>query len=127
MRGTKSLSELDIPASKVITIDLNAIGCKFPKNNMSLSRRLPVYLLIDCSESMAGPAFDAVQAGVNAIVNELSGDPTALETVWLSVITFSGRARVAVPLTDLMKFKTPRLTIGSGTCLGAALDCWYSG
>ena len=35
------------------------------------TRRLPVYLVIDCSESMVGPAFHAVQNGIQTLVNEI--------------------------------------------------------
>lgn len=105
-------------------MQLTAINeiCHPLRVSMNLSRRLPVYLLIDCSESMAGAAFEAVQSGLHTLVNELNGDPTALESVWLSVITFSGRARVLVPLTELTQFQPPRLILGSGTSLGVALD-----
>ena len=89
---------------------------------MSTIRRLPVYLLIDCSESMVGEALDAVQAGIQSLVDELSGDPTAIETVWISVITFSSRATQLVPLTDILQFQPPALNVGPGTCLGSALD-----
>jgi uncharacterized protein YegL len=89
---------------------------------MNTNRRLPVYLVIDCSESMAGPAFEAVQNGLQIMRHELQGDPNALETVWLSVITFSHRAKVVLPLTDICQFQIPRLVLGSGTSLGIALD-----
>lgn len=89
---------------------------------MNNNRRLPVYLVIDCSESMAGPAFQAVQSGIQSMLNELRSDPHALETVWLSVITFSSRARVLAPLTDVCQFAPPKLVLGSGTSLGVALD-----
>ena len=85
-------------------------------------RRLPVYLLIDTSESMAGPAFDAVRRGIDSLINQLRGDPMAIETVWISVITFGRQARVATPLTDIVQFTTPRLVLGSGTALGAGLE-----
>jgi len=85
-------------------------------------RRLPVYLVIDCSESMVGPAFDAVQNGIQTLVNEIYSDPIALETVAISVIAFSANAKVAVPLTDVTQFQKPKLILGSGTSLGLALD-----
>ena len=88
---------------------------------MPSHRRLPVYLLIDCSESMAGPAFDAVREGIDTLLGELRGDPIALESVWLSVITFSAKAKVLTALTDLTEFHAPRLVLGSGTSLGVAL------
>ncbi len=87
-----------------------------------LTRRLPVYLLLDCSESMAGEAIDQVNRGVQAMVEELRRDPSALETVSLSVITFSRYARQEMPLTELTQFQPPRLTVRPGTALGNALQ-----
>ncbi len=84
-------------------------------------RRLPVYLVIDCSESMAGPAIEAVSRGVNTLVNELRGNPLALESAYLSVITFAKDARQVVPLTELLQFQTPKLPVRTGSSLGAAL------
>ena len=85
-------------------------------------RRLPVYLLIDCSESMAGAAIDSVNTAVQGMVRDLRGMPHALETVALSVIAFSGDARVVIPLTPIELFKLPALSIRPGTSLGHALD-----
>ncbi len=84
-------------------------------------RRLPIYLLLDCSESMAGPAIEAVQNGVNAMVAELRGNPLALETAYLSVITFAREAKQVVPLTELLQFQPPKLSVRTGTAFGAAL------
>src|SRR5262245_20433997 len=85
------------------------------------NRRLPVYLLIDCSESLAGEPIQAVAQGVGALLSDLRGDPMALETVYLSVITFASKATFAAQLTEVMKFQPPKLRLGSGTALGAAL------
>jgi uncharacterized protein YegL len=94
---------------------------------MSL-RRLPVYLLLDCSESMAGPAIEAVERGVQTLVSELRGNPLALESAYLSVITFARKAQQVVPLTELITFTPPKLSVRTGTSLGAALklllDCF---
>src|SRR5208337_2466650 len=84
-------------------------------------RRLPVYLLLDCSESMAGPAIEAVQRGVQTLVGELRNNPLALETAYLSVITFARETKQVVPLTELIQFQPPRLSVRTGTSLGAAL------
>lgn len=90
-------------------------------------RRLPVYLLLDCSSSMAGEPIEAVRQGMKALIAELKGDPQALETAYLSVITFDSWARQIIPLTPLMNFKEPPLYAGGVTSLGAALrllmDC----
>jgi uncharacterized protein YegL len=88
---------------------------------MNFSRRLPVYLVLDCSESMAGPAIEAVEKGVRTLVDSLKGNPLALETAYLSVITFSRKAEQVVPLTELMHFQPPRLSVRAGSALGAAI------
>src|SRR4028119_2286837 len=51
-------------------------------------RRLPVYLVLDCSGSMTGEPMEAVRQGMKTLLGELKSDPQALETVYLSVITF---------------------------------------
>ena len=86
------------------------------------TRRLPVYLLLDCSGSMMGEPIEAVRQGVKALLSELRGDPQALETAYLSVITFDSRARQIIPLTELMAFKEPELNAGGATALGGALN-----
>lgn len=44
-------------------------------------RRLPIYFLIDVSESMIGEPIEQVQEGIATIIKELKSDPFALETV----------------------------------------------
>lgn len=85
-------------------------------------RRLPVYLLLDTSESMAGPAIKAVEESVRTLLSELRQNPLAIDTVHLSVITFGREAQHVVPLTELMKFEAPVLRVRTGTALGAALQ-----
>lgn len=84
-------------------------------------RRLPVYIVIDCSGSMSGEPIEAVRMGLKYLLSELRGDPQALETVWLSVITFDSSAQQIVPLTELAKFKEPQLNANGTTALGDAL------
>lgn len=86
------------------------------------TRRLPVYLLLDCSGSMMGEPIEAVRQGVKALLSELKGDPQALETAYLSVITFDSSARQIIPLTELMQFKEPELNASGATALGGALN-----
>lgn len=88
----------------------------------SFSRRLPIYILIDCSESMIGEPLDAVNRGLQQLCTDLKNDPMAIETAWLSVITFSSRARQVIPLTDVVQFAPPILSVGPGTSMGAAFD-----
>ncbi|MEI7688020.1 MAG: tellurium resistance protein TerY, partial [Planctomycetota bacterium] len=77
-------------------------------------RRLPVYLMLDCSESMAGPAIEAVGRGVSLLHQELKSNPDALETAYLSVITFSRYAKQVTPLTEVMQFSPPPLSVRTG-------------
>jgi len=84
-------------------------------------RRLPVYLLLDCSGSMTGEPIEAVRQGIKYLLSELNSDPQAIETVWLSVISFDSTARQVVPLTELSKFKEPKLSASGTTSLGEAL------
>ena len=85
-------------------------------------RRLPIYFLIDVSESMVGEPIEQVQDGMATIVKELRTDPYALETVYVSIIAFAGKAKKISPLTELYNFYPPKLPIGGGTSLGIALD-----
>ena len=87
----------------------------------SVERRMPVYLLLDVSGSMAGAPVQAVEQGVQLLQNELLNQPTAVETVHLSVITFASSANQVVPLSALTTFTPPSLSAGGGTSLGAAL------
>lgn len=85
-------------------------------------RRLPIFLVVDVSESMAGDSHRQMQESINRLVQRLRCDPYALESVHISVIAFAGAAGVIAPLTELMAFYAPRLPMGSGTSLGAALN-----
>ncbi len=85
-------------------------------------RRLPIYLMLDCSGSMSGEPIEAVRQGVKALLSELRGVPQALETAHLSVITFNSSAQQVSPLTELMLFKEPELVASGGTSMGWALE-----
>ena len=63
-----------------------------------MSRKLPVYLLLDTSGSMTGEPIEAVKNGVQLLVSTLRQDPHALETAYLSIIGFGSSASVLVPL-----------------------------
>lgn len=84
-------------------------------------RRLPIFLLLDVSESMAGDNLRQLQQGLERLVAGLRRDPHALETVYLSTVAFAGKARTLAPLTELAHFYPPRLPLGSGTSLGRGL------
>ena len=84
-------------------------------------RKLPVYLLLDVSGSMAGERIAAVENGIQTMHAALLNDPDAPIIAYLSVITFSDSAQQVVPLTELYQFVPPQLKVGGMTSLGAAL------
>ncbi len=85
-------------------------------------RKLPVYLLLDVSGSMTGEPIEAVKNGVQVLVSSLRQDPYALETAYLSIITFDTSARQVVPLTELSMFQIPDIKASGTTALGEALS-----
>lgn len=84
-------------------------------------RRLPVYLLLDCSGSMHGEPIAAVENGVQVLVSTLRQDPYALETAHISIITFDSTAKQVVPLTELSAIQQPQIQASGCTALGEAL------
>jgi uncharacterized protein YegL len=84
-------------------------------------RRLPIYFLIDVSESMVGEQIQFVEEGLAAIIKELKSDPYALETAWVSIIVFAGQAKTIVPLQEVISFYPPKFPIGAGTSLSNGL------
>jgi uncharacterized protein YegL len=92
-------------------------------------RRLPIFLLLDCSASTAGEPIQAMRQGIRALINDMRGDPLALEQAFVSVIRFGASAKQLMPLTDLLSFEEPDLKPdppqpdGDTTALGQALRC----
>ncbi|MBO7496065.1 MAG: VWA domain-containing protein [Salinivirgaceae bacterium] len=85
-------------------------------------RRLPVYLLLDTSGSMYGEPIEAVKNGVQTLIASLRQDPYALETAYISIITFSSNAQQITPLTELSAFQVPQIEANGCTALGEALE-----
>ena len=85
-------------------------------------RRLPVYLLLDTSGSMYGEPIEAVKTGVQTLISSLRSDPYALETAFISIITFNNSAQQIVPLTELAAFQQPNIDASGCTAMGEALS-----
>ncbi|MDA7896580.1 VWA domain-containing protein [bacterium] len=85
-----------------------------------MQRRLPVYFLLDCSESMIGEGIQEVENGLNEFLGTLRRDPRCLESVWISVITFSSKAEQIIPLSELTDVNIPSLSVRPGTAMGEA-------
>lgn len=84
-------------------------------------RRLPIYFLIDVSESMVGEPIAQVEKGMQTIIQDLRTDPRAQETVFVSIIAFAGKAKTIMPLQEINNFYPPKFPIGSGTSLAQGL------
>jgi uncharacterized protein YegL len=91
---------------------------------MFMPRRLPVYLLIDTSGSMKGEPIESVKVGISSMISTLMNDPFALESVYLSLITFDKDVNLLFPLTAVDELNLPDITTPDygPTHLGAALE-----
>lgn len=90
------------------------------------TRRLPVYLLLDTSGSMAGAPIQALRLGVEQFKKEVDDDPFAKESVYVGVITFGGEAQfVTKGLISFDEFKNgfqvDSISANGQTPLGQAL------
>lgn len=85
-------------------------------------RRLPVYLLLDCSGSMSGAPIEAVRRGVEQFAREAREDPYARQTVHVGVIVFGSVTQMVTNgLEPIESFNPPQISAGSNTPLGEAL------
>jgi len=85
-------------------------------------RKLPVFFLIDVSESMIGDSLQSVRKGMEHLIRSLKKNPYALETVWIEIIAFAGKAKVIEPYEELPLFYPPDFPIGGGTAIGQGLN-----
>ena len=89
-----------------------------------MSRRLPVYLLIDSSGSMHGEPIHAVNVGISSMMSALRQDPYALESVHLSLITFDREIKELLPLTPLEQAQINEIELprSGATHMGEGLE-----
>lgn len=85
-------------------------------------RKLPVFFLIDLSESMVGEPLDLVKKGMEHLIRGLKKNPFALETVWIEIIGFAGKAKILEPFEELPLFYPPDFFIGGGTAIGNGVE-----
>ncbi|HEY1045862.1 MAG TPA: VWA domain-containing protein [Bacteroidia bacterium] len=87
-------------------------------------RRLPVYFLLDTSGSMNGEPIQALNNALSGMISELRSDPQAIETLWISIITFDREIKEIYPLTDLASFSLQEITCppSGPTNTGKALE-----
>lgn len=69
---------------------------------------------------MIGDGIKDLKNGLNEFLTTLRSDPRCLDSVWLSVITFSNTAEQIIPLSELTDVNLPTLKAQPGTAMGAA-------
>ena len=74
-----------------------------------MSKRLPIYILVDTSGSMKGEKIDQVQKGLEAMKQTFINTATTSKCAWMSLITFNCTAEVTVRTTPILKFQIPNL------------------
>jgi uncharacterized protein YegL len=86
-------------------------------------RRLPVYFLLDTSGSMRGEPIQALNNALSGMINTLRSDAQALDSLWISIITYDREVNEIVPLTELVSFQLPEITCPQSgpTMTGAGL------
>jgi uncharacterized protein YegL len=70
---------------------------------------------------MRGEPIEAVNKGIDALIESLCSDPYALETTCISIITYGTEAKQIVPLTEVYRFRKPEIVAKGQSALGAAL------
>ncbi|AOM79800.1 vWA domain-containing protein [Pedobacter steynii] len=90
-------------------------------------RRLPVYFLLDTSGSMYGEPIQALNNALNGMLSTLRTDAQALDSLWISIITFDREVKELVPLTELVQFQLPEILCPQSgpTHMGQALELLY--
>src|SRR3954452_795127 len=72
---------------------------------------LPCYLAVDTSDSMAGPALDAVNVELGRLVDALHDDPRVSDGCRLAVVRFDADAHIVLPLSPVSGLdQAPRLS-----------------
>ena len=72
---------------------------------------------------MTGEPIESVKVGLEAMLSSLRGDPFALESANISIITYDREVKVILPLTPLEDIQLPEITCPESgpTDMGAAL------
>lgn len=87
-------------------------------------RRLPVYFLLDTSGSMRGEPIQALNNALSGMINTLRSDAQALDSLWISIVTYDREVKEIAPLTELVSFQLPEITCPQSgpTFTGAGLE-----
>lgn len=93
----------NIPAKREKFLEGDTVGDK------SLSRVLPVFVMVDNSTEADAREVREVEECVISLVKDLTSIPEAYEFCEVAIITLALPARVEIPLTNLSSLKIPQL------------------
>jgi uncharacterized protein YegL len=73
---------------------------------------------------MYGEPIEALNNALSGMINVLRTDPQALDSLWLSIITYDREVKELVPLTELVSFQLPQVVCPQSgpTHTGRALE-----
>jgi uncharacterized protein YegL len=73
---------------------------------------------------MRGEPIQALNNALSGMVNTLRSDAQALDTLWISIVTYDREVKEIVPLTELVGFQLPEITCPQSgpTMTGAGLE-----
>ena len=89
-----------------------------------MNRRLLAYFLLDTSGSMRGEGIAALNNGFNGLISMLRQDPQAMDSLYISAITFDREVHNIIPLVDLASYQPIEITCPESgpTHTGQALE-----
>ena len=82
--------------------------------------RCPCLLILDVSQSMKGAPIAELNAGLQALRDELKGDELAMKRVEIGIVTF-GPVKTELPFESATVFNPPTLEFQGDTPMGAAI------
>jgi uncharacterized protein YegL len=88
----------------------------------SYVRNMPFYILVGCGPSMKGAPLAAIEQGIQLLYGEMLNSSIAVESLKMSIISFTEKADQIVPLTPIYHFSVPSLTSGTSQNLGSAFQ-----
>lgn len=90
---------------------------------VAVSQRFCVYLLLDTSGSMRGEPITSVNIGLRAMMASLRQQHHALDSIYLSIVTFDSLIKEVLPLTPLRLIVLPEIVCpeSGATFLGEGL------
>ena len=88
-----------------------------------MSQRFCVYLLLDTSGSMRGEPITSVNIGLKAMMASLRQQHHALDSIYISIVTFDSLIKEVLPLTAIRNIVLPEIVCpeSGATFLGEGL------